>query len=223
MAERPVFVPCSAVPFVKEKLVTFRWHAGLARTQAQRSIIELHASAQAAGLGPLLEISSKGSDSVGIKLSAFNLTFKAPNGRRVTVESAYQGSKVFQNGDHFPELYFATSRDAKLDERVKGRSDIGGFDYYGTPWPTQPTTAFYDWLYLQALAQNPDLMSVLGTYSGFTDIAFNPQKSSACQARCAAMCIGLTQNGLWTQVLSGQQDFLNVFEGSKQTAQVALF
>lgn len=222
MAERPVFLPFSRLPFVEEKSVSFKWHAGLSRAQAQRSIAELHASAQAAGLGPLLEISSKGSDPLGIKLSAFNLTFKAPDGRRVSVESAYQGSKTFKNGDHFPELYRASSRDAKLDERVKGRSDISGFDYYGTPWPAQPMTAFYDWLYLQALEQNQGLMRELTGYSGFTDIAFNPQKSSACQARCAAMYIGLQQAGLWPQVLAGEKEFVSAFEQKKAT-QSSLF
>lgn len=213
MAERPVFLPAPSTPFVKEQMVTFKWHAGLSRAQAQRSIAELHASAQAADLGPLLEISSKGTEPLGIRLSAFNLKFRAPDGTLLSVESAYQGSKVFRNGDHFPDLYRASSRDAKLDERVKGRSDIAAFDYFGEQWPGQPVTAFYDWLYLQALARNPELLSALSRYDGFTDIAFNPQKSVACQARCAAMSLGLQAAGVWAAALSGQEGFLAVLQG----------
>ncbi|UQN08790.1 hypothetical protein [Deinococcus sp. QL22] len=225
MAERPVFLPSSTSPFVQEKTVSFKWHAGLSRAQAQRSIAELHTSAAAQAVSPLLEISSKGSDPLGIKLSAFNLTFEAPTGQRLSVESAYQGSKVFQNGDHFPDLYRASSRDAKLDERVKGRPDIQQFDFFGEVWPRQPMTAFYDWLYLQALAQHPEHLAALEGYAGFTDIAFNPQKSSACQARCAAMRLGLRQAGIWTEALAGQQAFLDALGNKRNSgaAQPSLF
>lgn len=222
MATRPVFLPVSGAPFVREQVISFKWHAGMARSQAQKSIEELHASAGDLGLLPLLEISSKGSNPLGIKLSAFNLTFRAPDGTVLSVESAYQGSKVFRNGDHYPDLYRAGSRDAKLDERVKGRSDIAHFDFFGQQWPGQPMTAFYDWLYLQALAQHPDLLSELERYAGFTDIAFNPQRSAACQARCAAMSVGLRRAGLWAGAVSGQRDFLHVM-GAQRSGQPSLF
>lgn len=222
MASRPVFLPHPAAPFVREQVVNFKWHAGMARSQAQKSIEELHASAGDLGLLPLLEISSKGSNPLGIKLSAFNLTFNAPDGTALSVESAYQGSKVFRNGDHFPDLYRASSRDAKLDERVKGRSDITHFDFFGERWPGQPMTAFYDWLYLQALAQHPDLLAQLDGYAGFTDIAFNPQKSAACQARCAAMSQGLRAAGMWEEVVRSQAVFLQVL-AARRTAQPSLF
>ncbi len=222
MAERPIFLPLSTLPFVEEKTVTFKWHAGLSRAQAQRSIAELHASAAATGHEPLLEISSKGSEKLGIDLSAFNLKFKAPDGRVLSVESAYQGSKVFKNGDHFPDLYSAASRDAKLDERVKGRSDIASFDFFGTPWPDQPMTAFYDWLFLQALAQHPELLEGISAYAGFTDIAFNPQKSAACQARCAAMALGMQAAGVWP--LASQQDYLEAIQPQQnKSKQQSLF
>lgn len=223
MAERPVFLPASSAPFVREQVVSFKWHAGLSRVQAQRSIAELHASAQAAGVGPLLEISSKGTEPLGIGLSAFNLKFMAPDGTRLSVESAYQGSKVFGKGEHFPDLYRASSRDAKLDERVKGRSDIAGFEYFGEQWPARPMTAFYDWLYLQALSQNEDLFMALLGYAGFTDIAFNPQKSSACQARCAAMAVGMQAAGVWKDALVGQEVFLHLLRGQRATEQPSLF
>ncbi|WP_104992434.1 hypothetical protein [Deinococcus sp. NW-56] len=224
MAQRPVFLPAPAPPFVREKSISFKWHAGMARSQAQKSIAELHASAGAEGLAPLLEISSKGENPLGIKLSAFNLTFTAPDGTRLSVESAYQGSKVFKNGDHFPDLYRASSRDAKLDERVKGRSDIAGFDHFGERWPAQPTTAFYDWLYLQALAQHPGLLEALGGYQGFTDIAFNPQKSAACQARCAAMCLGMQEAGVWRAALGSREAYLEALGPvARPTRQPSLF
>ena len=225
MAERPVFLPSAATSFVTERSITFKWHPGLSKAQAQRSITELHTSAAQQGIEPLLEISSKGTEQLGVDLSAFNLTFKAPDGARLSVESAYQGSKVFKNGDHFPDLYRARSRDAKLDERVKGRSDIAHFDFFGEVWANRPTTAFYDWLYLQALAQHPDFVQELAQFAGFTDIAFNPQKSAACQARCAAMALGMREAGVWPRALESRDTYLTILSGPsrKSDQQPSLF
>lgn len=216
MAERPLFLPSESTPFVQEKIISFKWHPGLSRAQAQRSIAELHASAEQAGVGPLLEISSKGTEKLGIGLSAFNLTFEAPDGSVMSVECAYQGSKVFRNGDHFPDLYRSSSREAKLDERVKGRSDIASFDFFGVSWPGRPTTAFYDWLYLQALQQQPELLTSLAQFKGFTDIAFNPQKSAACQARCAAMAVGMQRVDVLEHAVSSKDRFLELLQSSGQ-------
>lgn len=219
MAKRPVFVPSEAAPFVREVEVDFRWHAGLSRAQAQRSIVELHASAGERGLAPLLEISSKSAEGLGVHLSAFNLTFEGPDGRRLSVEAAYQGSKVFASDGPFHDLYGAPSRDAKLDGRVKGRSDIVAFDFFGERWPTAPTTAFYDWLYLYALRHNPALADALGGYAGFTDIAFNPEKSVACQARCAAMHVALVRQSRADARLDDRDAFLALL-GAKATEPV---
>lgn len=210
------------MPFVREVPVTFKWHPGMSRAQAQRSITELHSAAGEHGIGPVLEISSKSATRLGVDLSAFNLTFTAPDGRRVSVESAYQGSKVFA-GDAGPyhDLYGKPSRDAKLDERVHGRSDIVAFDFYGQRWPAKPITAFYDWLYLYALRRNPALAGEVSQYAGFTDIAFNPQKSVACQARCAAMYVALKRQGRTGDILDEQQSFLELMELQvKRTAPV---
>lgn len=118
MAERPIFLPRIKPPFVQEKIISFKWYPGFSKAQAQRSIAALHQSAQEAGHTPLLEISSKGTEELGIALSAFNLLFTSPQGQKLSVESAYQGSKVFKNGEHFPDVYAASSRAAKKDERV---------------------------------------------------------------------------------------------------------
>ena len=46
MAIRPVFVPMSKGQIgVEELMLDFQWHPGLAKTQKQKSIHELHAAA----------------------------------------------------------------------------------------------------------------------------------------------------------------------------------
>lgn len=62
-----------------------------------------------------------------------------------------------------------------------------------------PRTAFYDWLYINALIENPQLAEKLNGYDGFTDIAFNPDKGINCQARSAALYVSLAKLGVLEQ------------------------
>src|SRR5712672_2495974 len=108
MAERPVFVPSTTgSQLVQEIHIRFPWHPGLAPSQKKKNVFELHHAALARGLGPLLEISSKSELDVGQRLSAFHLKIEA-EGETTTVECAFQGSKVFEFGGPFPDLFRKT-------------------------------------------------------------------------------------------------------------------
>ena len=74
MAIRPIFIPnLSGSLGAEEKSIDFRWHPGMAKSQKQKSIAELHSVAVELGYERILEISSKSENELGIKLSAFNL------------------------------------------------------------------------------------------------------------------------------------------------------
>jgi hypothetical protein len=140
MARRPVFHPVlSGSPFVQEVILDFDWHPGFAKSQAQKSIASLHAAALDRGLGPVLEISSKSDTALGVALSAFNLMLRLGN-RTMSVEVAFQGSKVFEHGGAFHDLYSASSRDAKTDERIRSSGQLVGFNLLGEDWPIKPQT-----------------------------------------------------------------------------------
>jgi hypothetical protein len=145
------------------------------------------------GISPVLEISSKSPEPLGVSLSAFNLRFEIAPGNIVSVESAFQGSKVFGNGGPFSDLYQRSSRDAKTDPRLRNSGNLKAFNLLGEAFPLQPLTAFYDWLYIRALIANRDLSSELLIYRGFSDIAFNPERSINCQARSAALFVALSE------------------------------
>lgn len=191
MAKRPIFLPSSQPPYVREIEVKFQWYPGMAKSQAQKSIQSLHDASESLGYAPLLEISSKSADPLGVELSAFNLKLSGPDGRPISVECAFQGSKVFENGGPFEDLYDVSSLEAKRDDRVRTSGVVTEFRFYGQSFAAQPVTAFYDWLYLRALSQNHQLASQILSFAGFTDIAFNPKKSRNCQARAAAVFLGL--------------------------------
>ncbi|APA86124.1 hypothetical protein BJG93_12480 [Paraburkholderia sprentiae WSM5005] len=210
MATRPVFVPCTSHIGVREVTVDFQWFAGMALSQAQKSIASLHAHAAEDGLHDLLEISSKSPDEDGVALSAFNLSFTTLKySRTFSVEMAFQASKVFERGGPYKDLLETDSRTAKRDERLKASGRLVKFIFMQSEFPLQPTTYFYDWLYINALAKNRHLWGTLKKAGGFTDIAFNPAKSLNCQAFSAALFVSLEHAGKLDEALASPQSFLD--------------
>lgn len=214
MARRPLFVPQPKVhPFVDVLNVEFEWHPGFSLAQAQRNIAALHRAARHYGIMPILEISSKSPDVLGVALSAFNLTLTV-GGHTMSVECAFQGSKVFANGGPYQDLYCRSSREAKVDERIRQARNFVGFRLYEDTFPIQPVTAFYDWLYLTALQQHPDLSVPLLNCQAFSDIAFNPDRSISCQARSAALFVALVKRDQLKDAMRDKLSFLAAMSGN---------
>jgi hypothetical protein len=182
----------------------------MAVSQKQKSIDSLHAAAvKLLGVYKVLEVSSKSRDDLGVALSAFNLTFTTvKHSRSYSVECAYQGSKVFEHGGPYSDIFGMTSREAKKDERLRSSGRLTGFRFFGTDWGLEPQTAFYDWLYINALKKQPSVTEQLLEYSAFTDIEFNPERSINCQAYSVALFISLHQRGLLDEATSSGEAFL---------------
>src|SRR5262249_18781 len=115
----------------------------------------------------------------------------AVDGKKTTVECAFQSSKVFEFGGPYEDLLFASSREAKSDPRLRASGRLIGFEYQGDRFPLSPPTVFYDWLYINALYRHVEWHKEVMQCSGFTDIEFNPAKSINCQARSAAAFVAL--------------------------------
>ena len=174
----------------------------------QKSILSLHEAAEKQGIAPILEISRKSASRLGVSLSAFILPLETADGRKMSVECAYQGSKVFENGGPYNDLYSVSSRTTKTDERLKTSGELIGFNFCGEDFPIEPKTAFYDWLYITALYQKKkDLMQQLERFKGFSDIVFNPNRSFNCQARAAALYVSLSKKGLINEWIFSDKDY----------------
>jgi hypothetical protein len=209
MAKRQIFLAKNNKPFYSEYFVDFTWNSGFAKSQKQKNIKAIHEIYQKSHPNiKLLEISSASLNFEGIELSAFNLPIIIGN-NKMTVECAFQGSKVFSNGGPYIDLYRKSSKEAKKDLRLKTSGDIIGFELYGIDYPNNPKTAFYDWIYFNACKQSKKAISSLIKYNGFTDIAFNPEKSLNCQARSAAIIVGLFNAGLFDKINSFD-DFVSI-------------
>jgi hypothetical protein len=170
----------------------------------------LAASTRQIGESPLLEISRYSGSKEGQMLSAFNLRFCLPEHPATTVECAFQGSKVFENGGPFTDLLSGTSIEAKRDSRLTTSGNLTGFCLGEREWPLTPQTAFYDWLYLNAVHADSTLGDVLMKHVGFSDVAFNPKKSINCQARAAAFYCVLRELNLLSVVLGDQEEFIQI-------------
>lgn len=210
MANRPVFMAAGDPDhLVKEIPVSFAWNPGFAPVQKKKNVAAMHEAARDKGIYRLLEVSTKSDAKLGQRLSAFNLKIETPVGK-ITIESAYQGSKVFRNGGPFSDIYGIDSWAAKKDERLKTSGDLVGFEYFGQKWPLVPKTAFYDWLYLSALEGHQDFLKCLFDFDGFTDIEFNPEKSINCQARTCALLVSLLKLDALSEALRSQSDFIRM-------------
>nr|WP_272214503.1 hypothetical protein [Marinicella sp. W31]MDC2880121.1 hypothetical protein [Marinicella sp. W31] len=156
-----------------------------------------------------MEISSKSEESLGIALSAFNLKLNYPQtGNPLPLECAFQGSKVFEEGGPYTDLFNVSPREAKRDPRLKSSGRLVAFRFGGEDWPLEPQTGFYDWLYISALVRQPQLAERLLDYSAFTDIEFNPEKSINCQAYSAALYVSLSLRGLLRRAATDRKAFL---------------
>lgn len=215
MAERPIFTPSVNGPsLVWTHSVEFKWFPGMSIKQVQKSVVSLHEAAlRQLSVGKVLEISTKSLDPVGVKLSAFNLMINSSK-RCYSVECAFQASKVFEHGGPYLDLLEVSSKEAKLDPRLKNSGHLKGFEFYKIAWPLEPRTAFYDWLYINALHKHPDLASEVLKYRAFSDIVFNPERSVNCQAHSAALYVALHERGmLQPEVLKNRDAYLDAIKG----------
>lgn len=137
----------------------------------------------------------------GVELSAFYLLKFVPSlGKSVPVENVFQAGKVFVNGGPFTDLLHVSPKEAKRDERLRSSGRLISFRFEGQDFPLLPQTAFYDYLYLNALLENEKLAKIALEYDAFTDVEFNPDKSINCQAKAAATFVSLSRMGLVERV-----------------------
>ena len=208
MAERSIFVPAPDSPeLVREVYLQIKWHSGFAAVQKEKNIKELHEAAERHGFRHPLEISSKFKSDRGQHLSAFYMKVQLSDGREIPLECAFQGSKTFERGGPFTDLYWKEPRDAKRDPRLKESGVLTAFKFEGFTWPLEPKTVFYDWLYITFLKRYKDWAPKLYAYGGFTDVEFNPFRSINCQARSCALFLSLMKRETLDEATQSPHDF----------------
>ena len=198
MATRPVFMPISKPPYLTAWDAEFVYNGGFAVSQKQKNITAIHNAFHARFPDKkVLEISSKSMQEGGTELSAFHLRKYVPSlGKSIPVENVFQAGKVFKNGGPYTDLLHVSPKEAKRDERLRTSGPLIAFRFEEQDFPLQPQTAFYDYLYINALLENEKLAKIVLEYDAFTDVEFNSAKSINCQAKSAAMFVALQRSGL---------------------------
>ena len=145
------------------------------------------------------------------------------NNNKISLECAFQGSKVFEGNVQYRDIYFLDSIQAKKDERLKKSGNIIGFNFNGVFWENEPKTAFYDYLYIKTLVNNyENLIKELVKFDAFSDIEFNPKKSINCQAKTCAILVSLSKMDLLADAIRSKEKFVDLVYGKKQI-QLSLF
>lgn len=226
MANRPVYRIKTQAPYYEVINTDFKFYSGFSVSQKQKSIISLHEQYVLSNPNcNVLEISSKSTTELGVKLSAFNLDITTKK-RTFSVECAFQSSKVFENGGPYTDLLDKGSREAKTDPRLHESGKLVGFQWFNIAFPLEPKDYFYNWLYVNALKLNEKLANEILNYDSFSDIEFNPQKSINCQAKAAAIFVGLSKQKLLDDALESRKNFLEIVYGtdsSKHYEQLTFF
>ena len=203
----------------EEKIITFTYIKGMAFSQKQKNVLSFHQSIQQQYPNhKILEISTKSNNDLGVKLSAFNL--KLDNSY---VESVFQSSKVFEDGTQYEFLKTYHPKEAKqyLSDNKKG--SLKCFKYGNVEFPLTPPSMFYDYIYINALTQIPDISNKIKDYDIFTDIEFNEKKQINCQARACAIYSYLLKTNSVNYYLSSIEIFKKLYKLDEPTEQLSLF
>ena len=180
MAFRPAWTIVENKIMCKE--FCFEWNGGFAISQKKKNIANLHLAIKEMTNETALEVSSKGTVQLGREIGAFSLKYNDS-----PLENVFQSSKKYELGGPYLDLLDVEPKESKRDNRHKTSGKLMGFVFDEDIWSLQPKTAFYDYLYFNALIQNYGINLDLNKYDWFTDIEFNPNKSINCQARSVAV------------------------------------
>ena len=195
MTMRPIFVPRSGRGALVETVpIDIGWHGGFSISQKQKNIFALHEKATQIGISPVLEISTKSPEELGKRLSAFNLRIEI-NGTMRPLESVYQSSKVFSESGQQIQLLEFGPFEAKRLVRNLGVGQVVAFRFMGKDYPIEPKNAFYDWLYIRAIAPHEEWLKRNLNFAAYSDIEFTPGKSINCQGRAVAEFHALSLRG----------------------------
>ncbi|SJN19491.1 hypothetical protein [Psychrobacter sp. JB385] len=213
---RPVFMPrVNSDNLVKTDMVRFERHVGFASRQKKKSINDMHQVIRKKyGFSHVLELSSKSGNKLSFLLSPLSLKLTNEDGSQYSVENAFQSSMIFEDGGPYTDLLSAPPRQARKDERLMTSGELIGYNYLGMEWSVEPLTTFYDWLYVNALKQNPQLHEEVMQYQAFTDLEFNPKKRIHCAAYALAMFVALNKRELLDNV-EDPMTFFNLYHEFK--------
>lgn len=218
MATKICFIVNESKVF-EEKVIKFNYIKGMAFSQKQKNVLSFHSSIKE--IYPnhkILEVSTKSQDEIGALLSAFNLKLDG-----YCFESLFQASKVFVNGEQYEFLKTYPPIEAKKFIRNQDFNILRGFKYKDEVFPLNPKSFFYDYLYIKALQQIPNISKQVINYDIFTDIEFNEKKQFNCQARACAIYSYMLRTNTVEHYMSSLNNFKKIYTDTEDGGQLSFF
>ena len=200
--------------------------------------------------GKILEVSTKSVNlALGVELSGMVLRYTdSDSGESYSVLNWFQSTKQYTKDGKvygpYPELRSLEPKEAKrfLDPRidkkiaaryaenelfVRIREEISGavissFMFKGEHYKTDPKSAFYDYLYAQALHQHKEMARAVLDYLVFTDIEFSPKVGKRVvryntQARACAIYVALARRKKLDKALKDFDSFIESVQYEEAT------
>lgn len=194
MAVRKVYLSLAEFPYAKEVPVTFPWSNGSKHQNIQAVLDTFH---DVYPEMPVLEVSLASAQPEGVGVAAMKLPLRLADGKELPVGVVYQGSKVFENGGPYTDLWQLSHQKVQKDPRLHQSGRCIGYRLEGMDYPAEPHPyAFFNWLYCRALAQDPDRGQELLRYGAFSDLDLGSAKTDRnSPARAAAVYGGLKAAG----------------------------
>lgn len=194
MAVRKVYLSMAEFPYAKEVPVTFPWSNGSKHQNIQAVLDTFHDVYPEV---PVLEVSLASAQPEGVGAAAMKLPLRLADGQELPVGVVYQGSRVFENGGPYTDLWQLSRQKVQKDPRLHQSGRCIGYRLEGTDYPAEPHPyAFFNWLYCRAVAQNPDRGQELLRYGAFSDLDLGSAKTDRnSPARAAAVYGGLKAAG----------------------------
>ena len=200
-----------------EKEYFYDYYGGFSLAQKKRMIEAFHKKIRLDNPNSKpIECTTKSDSEFGFKLSAFNLKLTLADGNKYPVECVYQASKVDMNGSNNPDWLAIHPREAK--ENAKALGPLKCFRLDGVEFPLFTNdcgSIFYDYIYIKALSENPDVAKELLNYDCFTDIlakSINGKPQGfACVARACALYKIVVANADLDNVLKDYHNLLKYY------------
>ena len=193
MAKRPVFVPNpSGTRLVTEVPVEFHWHPGMAASQKKKKRCRI-----ACGGEQPSRTCQYPRDIEQVRAQGRHPAQRIPSapdertGMRPPWNAGSREARFSKAADPLPISISSPRAKQNVTLDCVKAGDLVGFRFEGRDFPLSPATAFYDWIYIRALAPHSDWAQKLGRFDAFSDIEFNPTKSVNCQARSCATFVAL--------------------------------
>ena len=95
--------------------------------------------------------------------------------------------------------------------RENAQGELRCYRYNGKEIPLETMTLFYDYIYIRALMQHPELSAALVDYDIFTDIEFNEKKGLNCQARSCAIYSYLLRTDTVELYMDSMESFKKIY------------